>query len=146
MRRRHARRSIGEQAFALRDRCPRSPPAKITANSLRWTTRLAPTGASRTYPVCITYFVGHYPKVRVLSRLATRDDDGPPHVFGDGSLCLHVTDDWNSTMLIADTTVPWAAEWLFFYELWLPTGEWYGGGEWPPRRETTTRDTDGRDA
>jgi hypothetical protein len=29
---------------------------------------------------------------------------------------------------IADTLVPWASEWLFDYELWLATGEWYGGG------------------
>jgi len=38
------------------------------------------------------------------------------------------------SMLIADTTVPWTAEWLANYEVWLATGEWHGGGEWPPRR------------
>ena len=32
-------------------------------------------------------------------------------------------------MLIATTTVPWAAEWLLHYELWLATdGTWCGGG------------------
>ena len=35
-------------------------------------------------------------------------------------------------MLIVDTTVPWTAEWLLNYEIWLATGSWYGGGEWPP--------------
>jgi hypothetical protein len=29
---------------------------------------------------------------------------------------------------IADTIVPWTAEWLVHYEIWLVTGEWYGGG------------------
>ncbi|MDY0295864.1 MAG: hypothetical protein RB296_00975 [Acidobacteriota bacterium] len=31
-------------------------------------------------------------------------------------------------MIIAKTIVPWASEWLIFYELWLATGEWLGGG------------------
>jgi hypothetical protein len=26
------------------------------------------------------------------------------------------------------------AEWLVHYEIWLMTGEWYGGGDWPPGR------------
>ena len=34
-------------------------------------------------------------------------------------------------MLLADTIVPWAAEWLMHYELWLVTGEWTGGGDHP---------------
>jgi len=37
-------------------------------------------------------------------------------------------------MAIADTIVPWTADWLAHYEIWLVTGDWYGGGEWPPRR------------
>jgi hypothetical protein len=41
-------------------------------------------------------------------------------------------------MSIADTIVPWTAEWLVHYEIWLMTGEWYGGGDWPPRRTATT--------
>jgi hypothetical protein len=35
-------------------------------------------------------------------------------------------------MLIADSTIPWTAEWLIFYEIWKATGDWHGGGEWPP--------------
>ena len=31
-------------------------------------------------------------------------------------------------MYVAETTMPWAAEWLFFFELWLATDEWLGGG------------------
>jgi len=37
-------------------------------------------------------------------------------------------------MFLADTILPWAAEWLAHYEIWFATGTWYGGGEWPPRR------------
>jgi hypothetical protein len=31
-------------------------------------------------------------------------------------------------MLLAYTVVPWISEWLLYYELWLFTGEWTGGG------------------
>lgn len=31
-------------------------------------------------------------------------------------------------MLIANTIVPWTSEWLFYYEIWLATGQWHGGG------------------
>jgi hypothetical protein len=34
-------------------------------------------------------------------------------------------------MPIADTIIPWTSEWLFFYELWLASGEWHGGGHDP---------------
>ena len=33
------------------------------------------------------------------------------------------------TKLISNTIIPWTIEWLYFYELWLATGEWLGGGE-----------------
>jgi hypothetical protein len=36
--------------------------------------------------------------------------------------------EWNVMSLIADTTIPWTAEWLFYYEAWVITGEWLGGG------------------
>jgi len=44
-------------------------------------------------------------------------------------------------MAIADTIIAWASEWLFFYELWLATGEWHGGGHDPTssKAEETTR-------
>ena len=31
-------------------------------------------------------------------------------------------------MLIADTIVHWAIEWLYYYENWAYTGKWLGGG------------------
>ena len=34
-------------------------------------------------------------------------------------------------MQLATTIVPWCSEWLFYYELWLATGEWLGGGVHP---------------
>jgi hypothetical protein len=31
-------------------------------------------------------------------------------------------------MPIALTIIPWLLEWLVYYEAWLVTGEWLGGG------------------
>lgn len=33
-------------------------------------------------------------------------------------------------MLLSDKVIPWAIEWLFYYEIWLATGEWQSGGEY----------------
>jgi len=36
---------------------------------------------------------------------------------------------------LAETTVPWAARYLYFYEGWLLTGKWSGGGRHPTQEE-----------
>ena len=56
------------------------------------------------------------------------------HCFGDGSLCLYHRSEnpWFGDQYIADTIVPWACEWCYFYEVWLQTDQWYGP-EFPHR-------------
>lgn len=46
----------------------------------------------------------------------------PPH------LCLYWPPgrEFDASMYLADTIIPWAAEWLMYYELWHVTGEWAG--------------------
>lgn len=48
-------------------------------------------------------------------------------------LCLFdpVGGEWSNKLLIADTTIVWAAEWLLYYELWHLDGVWRGGGVGP---------------
>jgi hypothetical protein len=88
------------------------------------------------YTVRITLIEGRFPRVDVLDpALEGRPGESIPHLFGDGSLCLHLEDEWVPTMLMVDTTVPWTSEWLLNYEVWKAIGVWYGGGEWPPRRQ-----------
>ncbi len=64
-------------------------------------------------------------------------EEGPiPHVYKseiDPSLpylCLFSPSlrEWDICDLIADTTIFWANEWLYFYEGWLITKKWRGGG------------------
>lgn len=63
--------------------------------------------------------------------LVTRPGDQIPHRYSDNSLCLHLVNEWNAGKIISRTIVPWIAHWLFHYEIWLITGDWYGGGVHP---------------
>ena len=65
----------------------------------------------------------------------------PPHLYpprpGNGSPTLCLFDpvarpvEWSTGDLLADTTVHWIGQWLVFFEGWLVTGRWYGGGRHP---------------
>jgi hypothetical protein len=106
----------------------------------RWSGPIRPTDVSATYIVTILYRLSRHPRVFVTApQLESRLDAEIPHRHGDGSLCLHLPDEWNSTMSIAETIVPWAALWLYHYEMWHATGEWLGGGAHPRLRPRIAR-------
>jgi hypothetical protein len=106
----------------------------ITNSTLIWTNDITPTSLSNTYSVKIVYRWNTDPDVFVIDqrlRLA-KGKVKLPHVYSTSKqhLCLYYRKgrEWNSQMLLTKTIVPWASEWLQFYELWLPKGVWYGGG------------------
>ena len=43
--------------------------------------------------------------------------------------------EWHGGLLIASTVVPWAVLWLYFFEEWLVSDEWKGGGVHPANDE-----------
>jgi hypothetical protein len=49
------------------------------------------------------------------------------------TLCLFSPSlgEWDVNDLLAETTIFWANEWLYFYEGWLITKKWRGGGRHP---------------
>jgi hypothetical protein len=102
-----------------------------------WTGQINPAPICDTYTVRITWSPGSSrPVVRVLSpHLETRTGERLPHVFGDDSLCLHYHEEWTPKLKIAESIIPWASEWLYFYEIWLATGVWHGGGHEPARSD-----------
>lgn len=85
------------------------------------------------------------PRVQVIRPLLEMHpdyDEGPlPHVYWVDEnpsmpiLCLFSPElrEWSPTDLIAHTTIFWANEWLYFYEGWLVTKKWRGGGRHLPR-------------
>ncbi|HUZ56291.1 MAG TPA: hypothetical protein VMU94_27675 [Streptosporangiaceae bacterium] len=120
---------MAQQATGLRSVFPGAD-LVLKAYSLGWTGQLQPTDLSRVYTVRIDYKTRRYPAVRVLApELIPTAAGFLPHTYDDGSLCLHDVRQWNGGMLIVDTIVPWAAEWLLYYEVWLATGEWFGDGD-----------------
>jgi hypothetical protein len=107
------------------------PTATVTLERdvLTWEEWIQPGPNCQNYHVRITWNGWSRPKIEVLEPVLE-----PPagmeleHVFGDDSICLHLPVEWNSTMLIADTIIPWTHKWLVFHEIYLATGEWLGGG------------------
>ena len=62
-----------------------------------------------------------------------------PHDGAGTKLCLWLpkAHEWSGQMRLDETYLPWAAEWLDYFEEWLVTDDWSGGGAHPamkPRR------------
>jgi hypothetical protein len=137
--------NLGIQQAALKARFPESF-VRITRNELVWRGKLTPTPLSMTYTVQIEYRLTKNPSVTVLEpQLKSCNGERPPHLYRKtrhyptDRLCLFLPGghEWTGRLLLADTMVPWAAEWLLHYEIWLATGEWCGGGVHPgPSKKT----------
>lgn len=57
-----------------------------------------------------------------------------PHVYKNPTrLCLYLpgSGEWLPSMRVDQTFVPWTATWLFYFEEWLHSDDWKGGGEHP---------------
>lgn len=97
---------------------------------------LRPTEHSKVYTVKII-FKGMDCKVWLLDNIKKLDAEDFPHCYKKEKnrvqLCLLHPDkfEWSMVDWVQDTIIPWTIEWLFYYELWLCTREWYGGGEHP---------------
>lgn len=102
-----------------------------------WRGSIQPAPLSDVYTVSVRYRPGWCPEVRVLTpTLKPREGvEGLPHIYPDGSLCLNQYGEWHAGILVAETAVPWASSWLYFYEIWHATGLWRGGGTHPDRPE-----------
>ena len=94
--------------------------------------RLQPSALSVIYTVQVDYVVGRRPRVVILDPpLKVPEGRNLPHVFPGNELCLYYDEFDGHVDLLADTIVPWISEWLYFYEAWLTTEEWHGGGIHP---------------
>jgi len=108
----------------------------INKNQLTWLGEIKPTPLSKKYNVLIVYQMDKNPKVWIVGdELEKLDSPEFPHKFDVDEknkmvrICLYRYSEFNPFKLISNTIIPWTIEWLYFYELWLATGEWLGGGE-----------------
>jgi hypothetical protein len=78
------------------------------------------------YTISIVYRGDLIPMVRVIKPELIEE---PPHFYHENeTLCLYHPKNyrWTKERLIAKDIVSWAAAWIYFYEVWLQKGVWYG--------------------
>lgn len=126
------------QAIKLKQAFPQSSIRRLRRQVLVWEGQIQPSTLSDVYQLRISYRLGKRPTVIVYGDNLQRVDDPklPHHFHVDPErkqiqMCLHLPGEFNDRMLLAKTILPWASEWLLHYEVWLATGEWYGGGVHP---------------
>jgi hypothetical protein len=140
-------RSITQQVAAMQRLWPNFQVLDQRRDSVFWIGHIV--GIERPYQVSVDYRQPidsgdvrlSFPKVRLLSPTLTprydATDGAPlPHVYFYRDnlllsvLCLFDPDmgEWSHDELIAETTIPWTADWLACYETWLATGCWNCGG------------------
>lgn len=103
----------------------------ISFNKWEWIYQLQPTEGSPFYSFKLVYD-DIRPRIYILDLLERVDGNLElPHVWNDKKqeICLYypIYKEWTHYKKIS-IFVPWVSEWLYYYELWLVTGTWYGGG------------------
>ena len=108
---------------------------KSKGNNFEIVIKLRPTTLSEEYDVkiCFDKFLGVNIYVINKKLKIAENRSKLPHIyppFNAQRLCLYSPKkrQWTREKLLISTVVPWASEWLQFYELWLVNGDWLGGG------------------
>lgn len=122
--------SLIEQDVSIRTRFPQFK-ATSHMNKIIWIGNLKPQPMSCFYTVRIEYSLTNNPKVTIITPKLKRYNNQPiPHMYRQKGLCLYYPNakEWKRCMWISQTIIPWISLWLHYYEYWLVTGEWMGGG------------------
>lgn len=130
------RRSSDAQLTAMRRQWPDFDGRRMGNGTLVWRGPLKPK--AQLYRIAIIW----HPVNMILPHVVVIDPPLRPRPGGTyaeiphlifypekpefSGLCLFDPEgrEWTPADLIADTTVPWTAEWLVYYELWHMMGEW----------------------
>jgi hypothetical protein len=106
-------------------------------NVLRWRVGVTPSPVSRLYTLGISYKPPDTPNIHVFDPNLIDLAGGRrlPHVYEQEptQLCLFLpgSGQWRRSLLIERTMLPWSVLWLFYFEEWLASNEWKGGGVHP---------------
>lgn len=87
---------------------------------------ITPSEHCDTYRVAILYEQDGVPEVRIKKPQIIPSTK--IHMYSTGALCLYKPSDdpWSARDNIHEKIIPWIAEWLVFYELYLIEGKWLG--------------------
>lgn len=112
----------------------------LSGRAVLYRLELSPSEASRIYTCeLVVYPGGRPPRMYVVSPDLNELADGReiPHIYASDRagvrLCLYYPKhgEWESGMKLSETFVPWTVRWLWYFEMWLWSGEWEGGGMHP---------------
>jgi hypothetical protein len=121
-----------QQQQRMRSLHPQFELLKLKPNLVVWQGTVYPLPLSLTYLIRIRYEKYRSPQVSVISPILELHEEASslPHTFTGDYLCLYYSDyhEWTSDKYVAETIVPWISLWLLYYEAWLATGKWLGGG------------------
>jgi len=116
----------------------------LSGRGLHYRFRLMPSEFGRTYECELRMKPGAIaPKIYVLKPdlSALAGSAQIPHIYpseGPGiHLCLwHPKKrEWSPQMRLSETYLAWTAQWLWYFEDWLASGIWSGGGDHPTPRK-----------
>lgn len=134
--------TLALQSFLIKKKCPNWE-CVISRNKLICKGNLKPTELSKEYSVKLVYVLGEMPELSVMNPPLETNSDGEssPHLYKGDLLCVYHPrkNEWDTSKVIADTIIPWISLWLYYYEVWLATGVWKGGGEHPPKRDESKK-------
>ncbi|WP_052600096.1 hypothetical protein [Aureispira sp. CCB-QB1] len=122
--------SLTKQLVALKVRYE-TVKSNLKPDKFIWEGLIQPDPLSGKYRVQIQYKKNSVPKVFIKHpKLLFPNGKNPPHIYKGKNLCLYYppSEEWTAQKIIAKTIVPWTSLWLHYYEMWLATGKWYGGG------------------
>lgn len=126
--------TMWQQALRMRTLHPQFA-ATVSEKVAIWIGNVKPLPLSDAYTVQVRYETGKSPKVSVLSPplLTRKSGQRIPHTYKGDALCLYLPRgrEWHPNKFIAETIIPWISLWLLYYEGWLATGDWFGGGIHP---------------
>lgn len=129
--------TAAQQYFNLKRNAICRGEGALQHHGLVWEFLATPSPLSRAYRVKIKYQEYSTPNVFIIDPdlHVLAGERSLPHVYADHPphLCLYLprTKEWSSDLLIATTIVPWTYLWLFYFEEWLLSNEWKGGGKHP---------------
>ena len=100
--------------------------SRISGLELTCRGQIQPTEQSRSYRIEIRFAPWDSPEVRIIDPKIKFAPD--THMYRNDTLCLFDWREqpWRNNFRLHETIIPWTAEWLIFYELWLLTGKWLG--------------------
>ncbi len=113
--------------------------SKLKNGKLVWKQKVKPSEYSKEYVITLKYD-GITPEVYLYNQgIIKKRDEFVPHCYhrfyeSDYNeyvkLCLYYPKykEWTKSMFLSETIIPWAIDWIKYYELWRITGKWLGGG------------------